>query len=43
MPIALTAKFEFDPEGILRSRWKHDMAHRIVIARERALIKQNSK
>ena len=33
MPLAATAKFKFDPLGILKSKWAHDMAHRFVVAR----------
>ncbi len=33
MPLAATAKITFSPEGILHSRWIHDMAHRLTVAR----------
>ncbi|MEE8425233.1 MAG: hypothetical protein V3S11_05365 [Elusimicrobiota bacterium] len=37
MPLAATARITFDPEGILHSRWIHDMAHRLSAARFRQL------
>lgn len=37
MPIALTAKIRFSPRLILESKWAHDMVHRFVFAKSKAL------
>ena len=39
MPLALTAKIRLNPERILKSRWTHDTAHDMVIAKMTAEIK----
>ena len=33
MTLALTARLNFDPKGILTNSWIHDMAHAFVYAR----------
>ncbi|OGR82000.1 MAG: hypothetical protein A3J74_01925 [Elusimicrobia bacterium RIFCSPHIGHO2_02_FULL_57_9] len=41
MPLALTARFKFDPDKILRQPWAHDLAHLIVAARMRLQSRQD--
>ena len=37
MPIASTATIKFSPQGILHSKWIHDMAKHITVVRLIAL------
>jgi hypothetical protein len=39
MELAMSAKIHLDPELILKARWAHDMAHVLVSAKRRVMLR----
>lgn len=42
MELAMTAKIHLDPELILKARWAHDMAHVLVTAKRRVMLRDEA-